>query len=192
MGSQLTVEDVRARFEYDPSTGELRWKRRIGANGRDNGRYGGTVAGSLHPDGYVIVMVDGRNYRAHTLAWAHMTGEWPEHLVDHINGIRSDNRFVNLRRATPSDNGCNKRMQSNNRSGFVGVWFNSQAGKWEGQIVKEGRRLWRKRFDTMQEAADARARVIADMQGDFAPSNPAERARYKHRRDRHLSPPIDW
>jgi hypothetical protein len=107
------------------------------------------------------------NYYAHQLAWLYMTGQWPNKHIDHINGIRDDNRFSNLRLATESDNSCNRAKQSNNVSGYTGVWWNSQKKRWEASIFKDGKRQWRKFFDSKEEAIGQRALMLGEFHGEF-------------------------
>ena len=98
-------------FVYNPETGVLRRRkpRKNAANG------------SLSTSGYLQSIIDGRLFHVHVIAWAMMTGEWPKDDVDHENGVRSDNRWTNLRAATHSQNCGNKKIHYNNSSGFKGV-----------------------------------------------------------------------
>ena len=186
---QLTAEFVRSILDYDPTTGIFHWKVRADRAQNWNSRNAGKIAGTTIPSGYVKIQIGKRaHYPAHVLAWLLMTGEWRPGGVDHRHGVRNDNRFCKLRAADPSANGCNKRMQRNNRSGVPGVWFNTQAGKWEAQISKDGRRAWRQRFPTLDEAARARSAMLTQIHGEFAISDP-HRPRYPHYRD-HVSDPL--
>jgi hypothetical protein len=74
-------------LEYNPESGIFTWR---GTNRR------GRVAGCRASDGYVKIAVDRRQYLAHCLAWLYVHGKWP-HYVEHINGIRHDDRIANLR-----------------------------------------------------------------------------------------------
>src|SRR5215468_6803827 len=78
-------------------------------------------AGCRKTDGYVHIGVDGRTYSAHRLAWFYVYGVWPEHDIDHMNGVRGDNRLVNLREATHIQNCRNSRTCRPNKNGFRGV-----------------------------------------------------------------------
>jgi hypothetical protein len=104
-------------LKYDPETGALVWaakpNRRIVL---------GSSAGVKTYYGYVQISVQGKRYFAHKLAWLLMTGEYPECEIDHINGIKDDNRWGNLRMSSPSLNQQNRRAaQKNNKSGLLGV-----------------------------------------------------------------------
>lgn len=183
MRPALTAEFVRSILDYDPNTGIFRWKHRPDYPKKWNTRYAGTVAG--YPQyGYIVIMIGkGNNYRAHILAWLYMTGEWAPGEIDHRYGVRDDNRFSELRKATSSDNGCNKRLQRNNTTGVVGVSFNTQCQKFEARIHKDGRCVWRRRFNTIRDAAYERSKALQETHGEFAVSDP-ERPRYRHGRDR--------
>jgi hypothetical protein len=83
----------------------------------------GNVAG-YNENGYVKLKIKGKAYFAHRLAWLYMTGEMPKNCIDHINGIKHDNRFSNLRECTRQQNNLNVPLKANNKSGYKGVsWF---------------------------------------------------------------------
>lgn len=128
----ITVERVRELLIYDSETGVFRWKvasTRVKI---------GDVAGS-DGDGYRVIRIDQRNYKAHRLAWLYVHGEWPAKDIDHINGVRSDNRIANLRDVSRSVNIQNlRRARSDNSSGLLGVSRNR--GRWRAVINLEGKR----------------------------------------------------
>lgn len=111
-GPVLSTERLRELVSYDPETGVFR---------RRTGRPIGKPAGYIASKGYRYIGVDRRIYRAARLAWLYMTGEWPPEQIDHINNVRDDDRFANLRKATPSQNSANGLRYSTNTSGFKGV-----------------------------------------------------------------------
>jgi len=121
----LTQERLKHLLHYNPDTVVFTWlskpSRRINS---------GSIAGRIKPKkGYVEIGISGRIYLAHRLAWLYIYGTWPKEQVDHINGIRNDNRIKNLRLATTSQNQWNKKMQKNNTSGIKGVSWDNQRGK---------------------------------------------------------------
>lgn len=80
------------------------------------------VKGVAHRSGYLRVCCNNTQYSAHRLAWFLSHGKWPEHQIDHINGIRTDNRLCNLREATNQQNTQNRhKPNANNKSGYLGV-----------------------------------------------------------------------
>ena len=121
------MDYLRSLITYDPDTGVFIWKRRIFTSARAecwNTTFAGTVAGREATNGYWDISVDYTRYRAHRLAWLYVTGEWPSDKIDHINGNKKDNRFINLRPATSYQNSCNSKGRSHNLTGLkgVGVW----------------------------------------------------------------------
>ena len=135
---------------YDPDTGVFYWKkkpsRRVMA---------GSVAGSLSRDlGYISMMLHKQSYLAHRMAFVYMNGRLPIGLVDHINGIRSDNRWINLREATNSINQQNKKQaNTNSTTGSLGV---TKSGKGFRAIVGfNNKNYYSPNYNTLVEASAA-------------------------------------
>lgn len=162
-------EDLRKVLAYDPETGALTWKSRPvemfdeGLRGADvsctawNGRHNGKPAlTAVDGDNYLRGKIFGRRYFAHRVAWAIFHGEWPSGQIDHINGIRDDNRIANLRVVTQAENLRNQRQRRDNTSGRVGVVWRRDAGKWQAAINHNGRRLHLGLFTDFSAASAAR------------------------------------
>lgn len=121
-----------------------------------NTRYAGKPAlTGIDGEGYRAGAIFHRKHRAHRIIWKMMTGETPR-KVDHINGIRSDNRFSNLRAVDDVLNARNSAAPSTNTSGRVGVRFNPGMGRWVAYITSERRMMHLGSFLSMQEAVAAR------------------------------------
>src|ERR1044071_2910394 len=125
----LTQQRLRELLSYNPEMGEFWWNHNPAWRACMNARMAKKPAGTIHSFGYRILRIDGKLYRAGRLVWLYMTGEWPE-VIDHIDLDRANDKFNNLRDATYSQNGQNKRKQSNNTSGYKGVTYHKAAGKW--------------------------------------------------------------
>jgi len=126
----ITQERLKELVRYNPDTGIFTWKVSTSSRAKV-----GAVAG--HPnkrDGYIDMHVDGYAERAHRFVFIYMTGSLPKGRSDHISGVRDDNRWVNLRDATASENNKNARISKNNTSGFNGVVWNKKINKWQSQI----------------------------------------------------------
>jgi hypothetical protein len=111
----ISVSYLAECVEYDPNTGLFYWLERPvhhfkpGRYGSDvvaaawNGKYAGKPAFSQpNRRGYLFGTINSKHYAAHRVAYAIMAGEWPSWTIDHINGDPADNRFANLREATPA------------------------------------------------------------------------------------------
>jgi AP2 domain/HNH endonuclease len=96
-----------------------------------------------------------------------MTNRWPVEL-DHVNGSRSDNRWCNLREATHSQNRANAQMRTDNTSGFKGVTWLKQTGKWRARIEVNGKRIHLGEYDTRERAFIAYIFAQWKYHGDFA------------------------
>jgi hypothetical protein len=159
----ITQRRLRDLLSYDPETGIFRWRVSRGK------AKSGAVAGSINKStGYRIIMLFGRRYKAHRLAWFYMKGEWPVDKIDHRNTIRNDNRFKNLREATAAGNQHNSGRRRNNRSGYKGVDFKAGCGKWRAAITVNSRQMHLGYFTDIDAAAAAYAAAAAQYHGEFA------------------------
>lgn len=105
------------------------------------GRTVGKEVGCLNRAGYRVFGMDGAFLQSHRVVFAMMHGRWPEHEVDHINGIKNDNRPENLREATRAQNGMNVGMSPGNTSGYKGVSWDKNLNKWRAEIYVLGKRI---------------------------------------------------
>ena len=145
-GRVLTTGRLREVLAYDADTGIFTRLERSAAKVRI-----GDIAGGIDPQGYTLIRVDLKRYRAHRLAWLYMTEVWPDGQIDHINGIRSDNTWGNLRDVTNTINCQNKHQaRSDNKSGFLGVSRDKKA--WRAVITINGARKYLGRHETPEIA----------------------------------------
>lgn len=126
---KLNQKALKKLLSYNPKTGEFVWM-----DDRNHMAMAGDKAGSLNVNGYVCIFVFNKSYRAHRLAWLYMTGKWPKEQIDHINHIRDDNRWENLREVNSSENQRNRTINRNNTSGITGVYLNKFNNTWRGMI----------------------------------------------------------
>lgn len=142
------LREIKELFSYDPETGEF-----IRLNDLKNGIKKGQIAGSSDKKGYIKIRVNGFTYSAHRLAWLYMTGVDP-HLkeIDHVNGIKSDNRFSNLRLATDFQNARNAKIRRDNTSGFKGVSWHKGCKKFTARIMIKKKHINLGVYDNAEDA----------------------------------------
>jgi hypothetical protein len=149
----LTVEELKKYVTYDPITGYFL------SNGvRYSNRKAGERVGTKHKTkGYRYLVVKGKTYREQRAAFLFMTGSWPVNQVDHINNIKDDNRWCNLRDVTPTVNCQNRGLFKSNTSGFKGVVWNKQCKKWQVLCRVDSKQHYLGLFDSLDEAAQIAA-----------------------------------
>lgn len=131
------IED---NLTYNPDTGLFKWLNNY--RKKDKGWFDGT-----NRNGYLVIAINGKNYLAHRLAWYLMHGSFPKNVIDHKNGITTDNRLSNLRDITPKQNSQNCKGR--------GASFNKKHQKWEARLSVDYKDLFLGFFETEEEARQA-------------------------------------
>jgi len=149
-------DECNSLFTYDSQTGLLTRKKNgsvIGANGK----------------GYVTVKIEGVSYPVHRIVWLMAHGSLPKKYIDHINGIKSDNRLCNLREATHSENQCNSPVRCNNSSGLKGAHkTGSRKNPYSSSITKNGQKFFLGYFLTDELAHQAYIEASKKHHGEFS------------------------
>lgn len=160
---------LRQLLRYDPETGKLFWRERTPedfpagrrhspavAAGMFNRRYAGSEAFTAKMAyGHKQGVVEQVHMVAHRVVWAIVHGAWPAGQIDHIDGDPGNNRIANLRDVSAQVNQQNQRRPKNNRSGHMGVCWDSHHGKWRAAIGANGKLRTIGRFDSIEAAAEA-------------------------------------
>ena len=173
---RLTIEEVHSLFYADYDKGLLFWKPRpieMFKTKRSftiwNVRFANKEAlASRHIDGYKHGQIHGKPYLAHRILFAMKNGYWPEY-IDHINGIRNDNRIENLRSVNMQQNACNTKISNKNTSGCVGVSWNSRDKRWTAYINANTKRKALGNFVNLDDAVNCRKE--AQKRFDYHPNH---------------------
>lgn len=148
----LDAEVVRAAFSYDPDTGLM--TSRIACRQRQPG----SQFGQLNDNGYLRGSFQDRLFYVQRLIWLYVYGQWPKGDVDHINGVKTDNRLCNLRDVDRATNALNRHI-SGGMAGILGA--QASGGRFQCFVKYKGTRLYMGRFKTPEEAGEARKRGLA-------------------------------
>ena len=148
--SELTQEMLKELLVYDANTGDFSWSVNNGP--AKAGSYAGCIDGQK---GYVRISIRGRSYYAHRLAWLYTHGVHPANQIDHINGVRYDNRLVNLRQVTNMQNRQNLAKSNGTSSKFMGVTWYAARNKWKAAIRYGGKSHHLGLFTSEQAAYEA-------------------------------------
>lgn len=170
------VEYLKECFLYDHVTGVLHWRKRPKHHFRCshdmnvwNTIHDQKPVGNLCSYGYMVSSLNGRKYRNHRLIYTMIVGSIPDNLdIDHINGVRNDNRIENLRIATKSQNSSNIKLRTNNTSGTTGVWWVPKYNRWSCYITHKKKKVYIGHFKTIELAAQARVEAERRYHGEFS------------------------
>ena len=155
-------ERLLSLLEYDCNTGLLKWKK------QKQSRVNGKIAGYKSRN-YIKVQIDGAEFMAHRLVWRLVTGVDPGSAqIDHINGDKHDNRFLNLRLASNAQNAMNRRASTRNSSGYKGVSYCKRRSKWIATIRIDGKSVYLGGYSTAELAHMAYCKAAAELHGEFA------------------------
>ncbi len=146
----MNVDRLKEVLFYNLDTGVFVWIKSY------NNQHLGKEVGSFDKDGYRMIKVDKKLYRAHRLAWFYAYGEWPIGPLDHIDGRRDNNAISNLREVTFAGNSQNQRAaHADSTHGMLGVDKLSHRNLFRARIQCEGRRVTLGYFKTPEEAHNA-------------------------------------
>mgnify|MGYP006297276705 CR=1 FL=1 len=147
----VTQEDLKTLLSYDEDLGIFTWIAKPTRNIVVGARAGSKDNGKQ----YRYIRINGKLYAEHRLVFLYLYGEWPPCQVDHINGVRDDNRISNLRLApnNQADNMQNIRMHSDNLVGAKGV--SKLRDKFRARICVGYKTLHLGTFSTAAEATSA-------------------------------------
>lgn len=170
----MPVEDIdvsllRKLIAYDFKNGILFWKHRETSTFCDghrskehvakiwNAKYAGKPAlMAINSAGYRSGSILSERCVAHRVAWALFYGAWPEMQIDHVNRIKTDNRIINLRDVSNSQNQRNVGTRKTNSSGVLGVSYHKKSGKWAARIGVSSKIKNLGLYETIEKAAEAR------------------------------------
>ena len=131
----LTQKRLKELMDYNKQTGKFVRKSTPVGRGRNQCVVGEEV-GYLH-EGYLCTNVAGTSYGLSRLAFLYIEGIMPDKMVDHINGITTDNSWKNLRKTDNTGNMQNQALPKNNKSGTMGVRWTEERNKWRVMIGKK-------------------------------------------------------
>lgn len=151
----ITQEYLKEILDYSPDTGIFVWKVDKAFRARK-----GDKAGSLTDHGYIKLTINRKRYYAHRLAWIYVYGSHATQQLDHINGVRDDNRVENLREVSNRENGSNRKEHREGKP--VGISFYAQWNYWSAAIQIKGRTTYLGSYPTKELAAEAYQKALAE------------------------------
>lgn len=161
----MNYEYLKSLLSYDPETGDMKWKVN-----RSRVKKGDSV-GSIDRYGYRTTMIDKKNYKVHRLIWLLTYGYMPALEIDHINGVKDDNRIANLRLASKDENARNRPMTNRSSTGLKGVFRKKKTNKFTSSIYVSGKSIYLGTFNTPEEAYSAYCEAAKNHHGTFANIN---------------------
>jgi hypothetical protein len=152
------TDQLRKMLRYESETGKLYWRNCESQSEKWNNRCAGKEALKTDCRGYLYGKINGKPYYAHRIIWKLVYGVSPRE-IDHINGIKFDNRLRNLRECSHAENHKNRPAGENNSSGCVGVHWRSDRQKWQARIFVDGKSRSLGLYENKDSAISARAQA---------------------------------
>jgi hypothetical protein len=146
---EITQERLKELLHYDKNTGLF--------------MKSGRKVGWVNEGGYIRIDLDRKKYYAHRLAWLYVHGSFPKFQIDHINGCKEDNKISNLRDVQDFENKQNRGGNKNNRSGYVGVYFDTSINRYRARIGINGKQRNLGSYETPWEAHEAYKKAKAEI-----------------------------
>lgn len=162
----LTHQELKQQLRYDENSGVFIW---IKVKKNSPIKVGAIAGGYPKSGAYSNIQIDGKKYLTHRLAWFYVYGKFPDGELDHINGNKQDNRIINIREATRSQNMANTRTRKDSFSGIKGV--RALGNRWIANIFINRKPKYLGAFDTKEEAAKAFQEYANKVYGEFAVNN---------------------
>lgn len=145
--AKLTAARLRELLHYDATSGAFYW---VSTDGRARK---GALAGNRNSNGYMVVGLFGVKYRQHRLAWLYVYGEWPDGVVDHIDGNKDNNKIENLRVVSQAQNLQNRRSASvASACGVLGVYYSARRGGYMASVTTAGSKKRRGPYRSIERA----------------------------------------
>lgn len=126
------------------------------------------LVGTQRPDGYLSTCIDGKTYLLHRLAWLYVHNKWPDDVIDHINGNKSDNKITNLRSVTQSQNLINRDFDRKSNYKIGGVYWNKGKNAWMVRITINKKQVYMGLYDDFFEACCVRKSAVNTYYGEYA------------------------
>lgn len=162
-------EQLLQLYDYNPFTGEL--IHQVTRGSAVMGTEAGCINGRRQRTEHKVTYVGRKKYYCHRIIWKWMTGEDPPHQIDHRNGNSLDNRWNNLRLATPGQNLANQKSTPGSSSRYLGVHWCNKHKKWIAQIRKNNKNHRLGSFSNEEKAAKVYDRAARRFHGEFANLN---------------------
>lgn len=143
-------ETLLALLSYDPETGIFKWNGSLPLVNMGSAKRGG-IAGHIDKQGYRYLTILKKVYLAHRIAWFYVHKVWPDNEIDHVNGVRDDNRIANLRVVPHAKNMQNMRAEVKDKSRLPGT-SRTPSGKWQAKIKIDGKLIYLGLFATTEAA----------------------------------------
>ena len=147
-------------IDYNELTGRAKWKFRVSPSANKD-----DLVGSKHKNGYIKFLYKRKTYLLHRVLFFISTGLQPQE-IDHVNGVKSDNRSSNLRGASRRQNEYNKPVSKESKTGVKGVSLND-SGTYRARVRVNGKRVTLGSFLTIDKAEKEVISFRKSFQGDF-------------------------
>lgn len=163
---EIPVSVLKEVFTADFDAGILLWKKKVSRRVCI-----GDEAGTKRPSGHLYVQLNKKHLGVHRIMWAMYYGEWPSKLIDHKNRNPADNKIINLRLATKSQNGFNRAVNRKSTTGVKGVFLNKKTGAYKVQIRVNKKTHYLGLYKDIDAAKNAYITASKEYHGEYSIHN---------------------
>lgn len=151
MLNKISQKELHNIVYYNEECGTLFWNQDMNPRGKKD-----REVGYINSAGYRSTSIYGKRYLVHRLIYIYHHGDISNKCIDHIDHNKLNNKIENLRAVSHQQNLKNRKISSNNASGYHGVSKIASSDKWRAYIVVDNIQIRLGSYKNIEDAVNAR------------------------------------